>query len=118
MGDQARGSSEENPKIIRRWVSTPIGFEVLVEMTDLGVVDAVGLCYMGVRDSDDHFALTRAFAFVLKALEEAEDMAELAADIMARLPAGAIADIERAILAEVAALQTLRLPKVLGDRHG
>lgn len=111
MGDQARGSCE-HLNIIRRWVSTPIGFDVLAEVNAEGRVLAIGYEAADDLPKDERFALHRALHFVIDALIDAEDMAQLAADKLRRLPAGPIADIERAILGEVAALQALRLPAV------
>ncbi len=104
--------------LIRRHVSEPIGFNVLIGATPEGAVEWLGAEYAETLPWSSVFQLERARCWVVEQIEVAITTGELALDILARLPLGPVAEVERAFLMEIAAVQAIRLPVALSQRKG
>ena len=118
MGDQARGScDDENAKtdVVIRWIADPVGFQVEIEIDDAGVIHALGVeAAHDVSRFGDVWQVDRALTWVLQRFARASIHGELAADVLAELPLTPAADIERAMVTEIDAVQRLRLNGALG----
>lgn len=113
------GSSADS-LIIRRHISAPLAFAVDVEIDGNGSFYGVDIFCRADYSIATQFELRRAAWYVNGEMIVANASGELAADLLARLPADGDCDIEAAILREVEAVQALHSAPSFkgGRRHG
>lgn len=123
MGEANRQAGETS--IVSRAITVPIPCHLMIEADDFGTVHHLTIQHTTAYDAATRFALQRALFWVVQQLCEAGRAGELAVDVLARLfppPAEAAADIamiERSLLREVVAVQTLRVSAIFGgEAHG
>lgn len=101
--------------IVLRWVEAPIGFHVEMAIEPSGKVTGLGVFYSdGIRFSDA-WAIDRGLIWCLDRLSRGDGQ-PMACDLIEDLPRAdtGVAEIERAILTEIEAVQKLRQNKALG----
>ncbi|ESQ82376.1 hypothetical protein AEAC466_17285 [Asticcacaulis sp. AC466] len=106
----APGSESDRPstRVIRRHVSTPFGFDMIIEIDG----DSGSLVSVGNRTADDlsrvsKILITRSCLYITSMVMSAECKGQIAEDLQATLPDNPLLELERVMLAEICSVQKL-----------